>query len=466
MLQLKKVGKVSSKSSKDIKYSKIGLGFEKLDRGVFDPEKAYDKVASCGVKWARIQSGWQRTEKEKGVYDFDWIDSIVDNFLLRGIEPWICLCYGNSLYTESAREVFGAVGCPPIFTDEEKKAWANYVKAVVERYKNKVNYFEIWNEPDGLHCWKHGVNPKEFGEFTIATARAIKEVNPEAKVIGGVMGWDSLAFLNTAFATGMGDYLDFISFHEYTHDERRVFDKVNIFKTLAKSYNPKIELIQGESGSQSRSGGNGALRTGAWTEAIQAKQLARHTIADLITDVHFTSYFSCMDMIEALTLKVNDMYYDYAYFGVLGASFDENGRSTGEYYEKPSYYTLQNICSIFSEDYNVCTIPAFIRSQYSGRKYDNQPDGFDLTRGGFERKNGKAFAYWYPSNIMTTSYESSITIEFATQYDKFQIIDVMDGTIYDIPDSMVEKLSDGVYKINELPVKDTPLLLTFGEFLV
>lgn len=468
MEQLKKIGKVTPKSSKEINYSKIGLGFEKLDRDVFDPEKAYDKVAECGVKWARIQSGWQRTEKQKGVYDFAWIDAIVDNFLSRSIQPWICLCYGNPLYTEMAKQVFGAVGCPPIFSDEEKQAWTNYVKAVVERYKNKVTYFEIWNEPDGDWCWKHGANAKELGEFTIATAKAVKEANPEAKTIGGVLCRTNIAFLNSALSTGMGQYLDFISFHEYTHDERRVFEKVDTFRAIAKAYNPNIELIQGESGSQSKSNGHGALRTGAWTEEIQAKQLARHTIADLMTEVHFTSYFSCMDMIEALRGDVNNKasYLDYGYFGVLGASFDENGRSSGEYYKKPSYYTLQNICSIFAEEFKLCTIPAIVKSQYSGRKFDYQPERYELTTGGFEREHGKAFVYWYPSNIMTTSYESSITIEFFTQYNKLQLIDVIDGTIYEIPQSMIEDLGDGVYRISELPVKDTPLMLTFGDFLV
>ena len=68
--QLKEIGRVTPKASVDIKKSKMGIGFEKLDRNVFDPEKAYDKLAKVGVKWVRIQSGWQRTEREKGVYDF------------------------------------------------------------------------------------------------------------------------------------------------------------------------------------------------------------------------------------------------------------------------------------------------------------------------------------------------------------------------------------------------------------
>ena len=58
MERLKKIGEIQPKSSKDVKNSRIGLGFEKLDRDVFDPEKAYDKVGALGVKWIRIQSVW------------------------------------------------------------------------------------------------------------------------------------------------------------------------------------------------------------------------------------------------------------------------------------------------------------------------------------------------------------------------------------------------------------------------
>ena len=76
---LKKIGNVRAFSADEVDFSRVGIGFEKLDRAVFDPEKAYDKVAALGVKWTRIQSGWQRTETEKGVYHFEWLDDIVDN---------------------------------------------------------------------------------------------------------------------------------------------------------------------------------------------------------------------------------------------------------------------------------------------------------------------------------------------------------------------------------------------------
>lgn len=468
MEQLKKIGSIKPKSSQEIRTSRISLGFEKLDRNVFDPEKAYDKVAECGVKKARIQSGWQRTETQKGVYDFAWLDSIVDNLVARTIEPWICLCYGNPLYNELARKTFGAVGCAPITSEEEKAAWINYVKAVVARYCDRVRYFEVWNEPDGVWCWKHGVNAKELGEFTLVTARAVKEVDPTAFTVGGVVCERQLDFLNSAFKTGMGDYLDFISFHEYTHDERQVFEKVASYRSLAKLYNSRIELIQGESGSQSKSGGHGAVRTGAWTEPIQAKQLARHTMADLLAGVHFTSYFSCMDMIEALNGTVGDTasILDYGYFGILGADFDENGRSTGEYYKKPSFYVLQNICSLFAEEWKLCEHPVFVHEGYSDRKFDRQLGRYEITSGCFERESGKAFVYWYPSNIMHTSFQSSIKMEFLNPWGELHLIDLMDGAIYEIPASMIEDKGDGVYMIRELPIKDTPLVLMLGNFIV
>lgn len=179
-------GRIAPKKSGEIRHSKIGLGFEKLDRDVFDPDKAYGFVEESGVKWARLQSGWQRTERKKGVYDFMWLDKIVDRMISMGVEPWLCLCYGNSLYSERAKEVFGAVGCPPIFSEEEKQAWKQYVKETVTHFKGRIRYYEVWNEPDGRSCWKHGPNPEELGAFTIFTARTCREADPDCQVMGFV----------------------------------------------------------------------------------------------------------------------------------------------------------------------------------------------------------------------------------------------------------------------------------------
>ncbi len=467
MERLLKIGKVAPKHSSQIIHSRLGIGFEKLDRNAFDPAKAYDKVAELGVKWVRIQSGWARTEQAKGQYDFAWLDNVVDNLLKRGLVPWICLCYGNGLYDEKAAKVFGAVGCPPIHSQEAKTAWHNYVKATTEHFKGRVAYYEVWNEPDGNWCWKHGADAREYGEFVIATAKAARAGDDSVKIIGGAQCRRDLHFMDIAFATGMGHYIDAVTFHEYTPDEKSVFGRVAALKALCSIYNPSIEIIQGESGSQSRSGGCGALNTGAWTPRKQAKQLARHTMADLITAVKFTSYFSCMDMIEALNGTVGDKnsYLDYGYFGVLNADFDENGYATGEYSPKISYTTLQVLSSIFAEDFEVVDLPILFCPLESGRVFGHDFNEPSLISSGFKKPNGShAFVYWNSADLMTTEFESTITIQTAGLEGKIRLINLLDGTIYSLSD-LVEDKGDNRYWLKNIPITDYPLLLTFGDFI-
>ncbi len=467
--QLTETGHVTPKASSEIKNSKMGVGFEKLDRNVFDPEKAYDKLEKIGVKWVRIQSGWQRTEREKGIYNFAWIDSVVDNLIARNMKPWICLCYGNDLYSEDAKDVFGAVGIPPIFSDVEKTAWANYVKATVEHFKGRVNYWEIWNEPDGRHCWKHGVSATEYGMFAIDTAKAIREVSADAVIVGGVVcSPANLVWIDEALATGMGKVIDAFSFHEYTPDESKLFEHIPVLRALLSSYNPNIRIIQGESGSQSRSDGNGALRGGAWTPMRQAKQCLRHAVADLITNVEFTSYFSCMDMIEALMGKVGDKnsYLDYGYFGLIGADFDENGFASGEYTPKPSYYAYQNLCSLFSEDVSPCNLPVLRQVLPSSRMLGADYSGSYISSGFIKPNGSYAYAYWNSTPLLSTDFESTISFRVTNVPGEMRIIDPLSGRIFKIPEKMLEKVGMHSWTVKNMPITDYPLLLTFGDFAV
>ena len=470
MERLIKTGAVAPKQAAQVEMSRLGVGFEKLDRGAFDPEKAYDKIAALGVKWARIQSGWAKTERQKGVYDFQWLDTIVDNLLRRGMIPWICLCYGNGLYDDTAAKMFGAVGCPPIHSAEAEAAWAAYVSALTAHYKGRVTHYEIWNEPDGKWCWKHGPSGTEYGRFAVETARAVRQGDPDAYVIGGAVCFRDISYINAAFDAGMGPYIDGLSFHEYTADETLVFDRVKSLRAVCALHGcPDIQIIQGESGSQSRRGGAGALSGGAWTPARQAKQLLRHTVADLLADVLFSSYFSSLDMFEALNGTIDDAasYKDFAYFGVLGADFDQTGAATGSYTPKPSYYALQHLAAVFAGAFTPCDLPMTLHVEDSPLLFHhNCSDAPTLQKGGFMRANGSyAYAYWNATDLMTTSFSSYLTLETALDISKLRLIDLMDGQIYSLPTEMLERKEGGTV-IHDLPVKDYPLLLTFGDFQI
>lgn len=114
---LKEIGRLKGVCSKESRANRLGVGFECLDRKVFDPEKVYDKIAKSGLKFARCQTGWARTETQKGKYDFSWLDSVVDNLRARGIQPWFNVGYGNPLYMDNLTNPTG-VGHVPLYYGE------------------------------------------------------------------------------------------------------------------------------------------------------------------------------------------------------------------------------------------------------------------------------------------------------------------------------------------------------------
>ncbi|MBE6588588.1 MAG: hypothetical protein E7643_00280 [Ruminococcaceae bacterium] len=476
MERLQRLGRIVSKSASEVKESRLGIGFEKLDRDVFDPNKAYDKVARIGVKKVRIQSGWMKCEKEKGVYDFAWLDRIVGELLSRGLEPWLCLCYGNPLYTPLAQKVYGAVGCPPVQSEEEMSAWLSYVEATVKHFYGRITLFEIWNEPDCAYSWKHFFgeerdlmqNAYEYGVFARDTARVIRAVAPEAKICAfASVGVGDLAFINRALSTGLGEVIDYASYHCYSPFDMDRVRTIRNFRDILDLYNPKIGIIQGESGAQSDSRGSGAMAHFAWNRDKQTKLMLRMLLQDLYAGVEFTSYFSTMDMIEALNGRVGERasYLDYGYFGVISADFDEDGRSTGEYSEKKSYFALSALASLFEGKAEAFRFP--VAREYLPSIRVNGTDCTDNTVQDytFRLDNGDtALVYWNAVPILTSTYEGTITYSVYGQDNEcVRLVDLSTGEVYGIPEEMKNDQRNGGIRLRNLPLSDSPLMILFGK---
>ena len=465
MERLKQIGTLAPR--RGAAHPRLGIGLEKLDRNVFDPRPAYDLLAALGVRYVRLQSGWQRTEQQKGAYEFGWLDDIVDALRARGMEPWLCLCYGNPLYSPDAARYFGAVGVPPIFTDEEKAAWIRYVEATVRHFAGRVTWYEVWNEPDGQWCWKHGVSVEEYARFANDTADAVHAADPAAKVIAGAVCSVNLPYLAAMLEQGVGAHADALSFHRYDVDERQAGQAIEALRALIDQYRPSMGIIQGESGGQSDSRGAGALNGAAWTEERQAKYLLRHRVLDLGTEALFTSHFTAVDMIEALNGLNGDRatYLDYGYFGVLRADFDENGYASGTYTPKQSYYALQRLAAVFPGDERPGALPVRALRLPSPRVLGMDDDGTNLMTAGFIRPNGAAaLAYWKSCSLLTETCSGTISFQLAGERRPIRLIDLMTGAVYALPDSMMERRGDAAVLLKNLPLTDAPLLLTFGAF--
>ena len=64
---MKKIGKLRTYTSKEIENSYVSIDFCCLDRDLFKAEMCYDALAKTGVKYARCQTGWAKTEKQKAL---------------------------------------------------------------------------------------------------------------------------------------------------------------------------------------------------------------------------------------------------------------------------------------------------------------------------------------------------------------------------------------------------------------
>ena len=469
MYGVKRVGELKYKKSDAGSCSKLGIGFEKLDRALYDPSPLYDELANIGMKWVRLQSGWCRTEKQKGVYDFSWLDEIVDNLIKRSMKPWMCLCYGNGLYTPEADNKYGDIGRPPIATEEERVAWRNYVSACVEHFKGRVDYFEIWNEPDGKHCWRHGVNATEYGEFAIMTAKAIREKQPDAKIIAGSF-FTEISYVYDMLKTGLAPYIDYISYHRYKYVPDSGVEKfTEALRATIRLFSDKIQIIQGETGTHSRYCINGALPGANWSERKQAKFLLRKLVGDLAYDVEFTSYFTAADIFENIMSDSGTKTEEfYGFFGVLGENFDENGIPLGTYYQKQSYRAFRTLCSVMDGREKHVHLPIYFEAKYSPVVGGNDEFPFsnrsDTYMYGFELPNNVyALAYWKGTDILTTDFVSTVSAKSMGLPEEVHIIDLMDGAVYELEPSVCASGGDGKVVFTHIPIRDYPILLVFGN---
>ena len=406
-------------------------------------------------------------ENDPASYDFPFTDLLIKQMMAAGAEP----IYRLGVTIENYQKIRAYRIDPP--SDFGK--WARICEHIIRHYnegwadgfKYGIKYWEIWNEPDGQWCWKTGVSPEEYGDFALATARAIHEADPEAKAIAGVLCYVNLPYLKRMLDRGVAAEADAVSFHRYNANELDALNEMQALRALLDRYNPKVQIIQGESGTQSDSRGAGALRGGAWTPLKQAKYLLRHRLIDLSTDMVFTSHFSAMDMIEALNGKVGDKasYLDFGYFGVIQADFNEEGLATGEYTPKLSYRALQHLCTLFDGKAQPEQLPVRRVVNPSPRVFDKDASDSRLVMLGFRRGNGTALAYWEAADLMRETFDSTVSFQLAGVKDAPRLVDLLTGDVYQVPETLVKRDDLGnVVELVNLPLTDSPLLLMFGDF--
>ena len=135
-------------------------------------ERVLETAAGIGVKWTRLQASWPAIEKERGRYDWTATDRAFDATLgtaSRRLSIWSA---PTALYTPVIRfedrkqaEIYGERPAPPTHNAEAMAAWLRFVEAAVTRYHDRIQYWEVWNEPNHRAYWGAPPDAREYGRL-------------------------------------------------------------------------------------------------------------------------------------------------------------------------------------------------------------------------------------------------------------------------------------------------------------
>ncbi len=211
-------------------------------------ERSLDMIRDGGYGYIRQIFGWYEIEPQSGVYvDADgrstWekYDRIVDEATARGLQiiarlekppPWAKAGQPNPLID----------GPPDRLSD-----YANFVEQVVTRYRGRVTYVQIWNEPNLEGEWGgKPIDPLEYVQLLAAGAEAARAANPEVVILlaglaptdqTGPANLSDLLFLQRVYDLGGAAYFDIVSVMVYGYgyspwDRRTDFARNNFSRPV------------------------------------------------------------------------------------------------------------------------------------------------------------------------------------------------------------------------------------------
>ncbi|MBC2602727.1 GH39 family glycosyl hydrolase [Puniceicoccus vermicola] len=457
-----RIGEMSTCNTTDIRSSRIGVGFETLDRFMFDPDRVYPLMEKLGAKWARVQTGWSRCETEKGRYDFAWLEEIVDNLLRVGVEPFFCVSFGNQLYMPDVPHE-SAVGYVPLYYGEEgKAAWVDYVRALGECFRGKVRFWEVWNEPNIPQFW-HPSKPDgaEYAELVKVTAAAVRESIPDAKIVGGAMSKMDPPFLEAALKAGLTEEIDVFSFHPYQSvPEANLQNMHDLVRRLLKQYSggKVIDVWQGENGCPSQTAGHNDDWLGLYDtdEVVQAKWVARRVLADLKAGFDMSLYFHAIDLMGRPYRQADGGVKKPVMMGLI------NGAT---YEPKYSFEVFQRVCSLFDDESERREL--FYRFLNPDEQHPQQSGVLATAMGvSFVRSGCPLLAFWNTADPQQKMPAQSIDLVFWSdsdlQFEKPVLADLMTGQVYDLSGHGEPFICDDAHVGMKfrLPFADYPLVLT------
>jgi len=178
--------------SSELEDNKIGINFNSLWR--LEPEVFPDGVLNAnhilnqGVKRARfaINSAdpvivhWDKPENSIEQGHDEFITTLADN--------GITITYVLSFWDKEYVALGGDTPSSRFKTEDGIQRYLDYVRFIVHHFKDRVEYFEIWNEPDIDFFPISYIELEDYINLVKRTVPVIRQEYPEAKIVVGGAG--------------------------------------------------------------------------------------------------------------------------------------------------------------------------------------------------------------------------------------------------------------------------------------
>ncbi len=269
-------------------------------------------------------------ENDPNNYDFAFTDALIEGLMKAGVEPYFRL--GVTIENGSFIKAYRIA--PP----EDYEKWARICEMVIRHYTEgwadgytyQIRYWEIWNEPDGIHMWTG--TPEQYYELYDVAAKHLKKCFPHLKF----GGFSSTGFSRKGAATNpnaaerlqnridffenflkyikeQGSPLDFFSWHSY--DEVREILQVDkwVKERLTAHGFSEVEIHLNEWNPNYRT-----ARSAEHAAGVAAVMLAlQNGYTDLlcIYDMRLSASYNAL--FDCYSHKPHRTYYDFVMFNAL-----------------------------------------------------------------------------------------------------------------------------------------------------
>ena len=199
-----------------------------------------------GIHVMRISFSWLDMEPEADKYDWifwdDFVRMAVDEYQIRLI-PYVC--YTPRWASSSTNQDFWQQ--PP----RGNEHFAEFMRQLVARYRERIHSWEIWNEPDNPYYWRGTV--QQFGALLQAGAAAVRQADPHANIVMGGLAWNP-EFLETIVSNPADmTNVDVVNLHNYyetwaSEPLERIPDYVGQVADLLQHYHCRKTIWMAEVG--------------------------------------------------------------------------------------------------------------------------------------------------------------------------------------------------------------------------